>query len=75
LSATLNAPSSSVSSVRPLLAADVVGSTKTSNADFDVRDPALPAVTAATDTTNARATAKRLMFSPPLRDGGGELIL
>jgi hypothetical protein len=42
----------------------VVGSTITANVDFDVRDPAVPAVIAATTSRNASATAKRLIFSP-----------
>src|SRR5438094_4647148 len=62
LLATLNVPSRSVSSVKPLLAAEIVGSTETANADLDVRDPALPAVTAATASRSASATAKRLIF-------------
>jgi hypothetical protein len=60
----LNEPSSSLSRVNPLADAVVVGSTSTWNADFDVRDPALPAVTAATASRNTSATAKRLIFPP-----------
>ncbi len=62
--ATLNEPSSSVMSVRPLLAAEVVSSTNTWNADFEVADPAPPAAMAATKNTNASANAMRLIVPP-----------
>jgi len=66
LSTTLNEPSSSVSSVRPVLEALVVGSTKTRNADFEVAAPALPAATAATQNANPTTKATRLLLPPSL---------
>jgi hypothetical protein len=63
--ATLNEPFSSVSSTNPLLAAVLVGSTVTSNLDFDVADPALPVTTAATENRNANTIAMRLISPLP----------
>src|SRR6266508_1890440 len=62
LAATLNMPSSSVSSVSPLLAALIVGSTKTSNDDFDVLVPAVPAATSAVTSAKQNAKRTRLIF-------------
>jgi hypothetical protein len=49
-----------------LLAAEVVSSTNTSNADFEVAEPAPPTTNAAAESANASATAVRLIV-PPLR--------
>jgi hypothetical protein len=48
-----------------LLAAVIVGSTKTSNVDFDVAEPALPAAMAATENRNANTNAMRLISALP----------
>jgi hypothetical protein len=66
LLATLNVPSSSVSSVKPVLEALTVGSTKTRNADLEVVAPALPPVMTETQNATTATNAKRLITPPSL---------
>jgi acyl dehydratase len=61
----LNEPVISVWSVSPLLAAVVVGATKTANEDFEVAEPALQAAIAAIANAAASRAAVRFI-SPPL---------